>query len=86
MESLWEYFWKEADRRITLDSMKAYLSSKLGLSNIDNKTFGLEKKSYKVVSRIRPTSISAEGIKKFVESTWLIKTLILEEYDQVFID
>ena len=44
------------------------------------------KKSYKVVSRIRPTSISAEGIRKFVESAWLIKTLILEEYDLVFIN
>ena len=91
MESLWEYFWKEAGRRITLDSMKLYLSSKPELSNISTSTIRLLvkkilKKSCKVVSRIRPTSISAEGIRKFVESAWLIKTLILEEYDLVFID
>ena len=91
MESLQEYFRKQTGKRTTLDSMKTYLSSKPGLSHISTSIIRLLvktnlKKSYKVVSGIKPASITIEGIRKFIESAWLIKTLMLEEYNLVFID
>ena len=44
------------------------------------------KKSFKRVSQIKPRSRTKENIRRFMESAWLIKTLIQKEYEVVFAD